>query len=279
MVELLRRCRPLLGTFVEISAARADAVDAAFQAIERVHRLMSAHEPGSGLSQINRFAHLRPIHVDPWIAAVIERALFWSERSQRAFDVVRAGRRAVATGTLPRHPGQPEPVAGDSRCVEMRGGFVSLSKPACLDLGGIAKGFAVDCAVEALREGGCRRGIVNAGGDLRCFGAAPWPISVLHPQSRRAAANVAVENGALATSAGLPADGGLSFDHLGGASGSLVSVTVLAPRACDSDALTKIVWAGGAAASALLAEVDATALLISADAKVERIGAKALEAA
>ena len=45
-----------------------------------------------------------------------------------------------------------------------------------LDLGGIAKGFAVDQAIHALRRGGCTEAIVNAGGDLRRFGREPHPI-------------------------------------------------------------------------------------------------------
>ena len=45
-----------------------------------------------------------------------------------------------------------------------------------LDLGGIAKGFAVDQAIHALRRGGCSEAIVNAGGDLRRFGRTPHPI-------------------------------------------------------------------------------------------------------
>lgn len=278
MAELIRRCRPLLGTFVEISAEGAAAIDAAFAAIERVHRLMSAHEPDSDLSNINRFAQARPVQVDAWTAAVIKRALFWFERSQGAFDAVRAGRRAIASGYLPRHADQPQPKAEDSSCVELSATSVRLNEPACLDLGGIAKGFAVDRAVEALCDAGCERGLVNAGGDLRCFGPGPWPISILNPQSRRAVANVGVENGALATSAGLPGEGGLSFDHLG-AEGRWTSVSVLAPTACDADALTKIVWTRGAAAASILADADATALLISADGHIETIGAEALVAA
>src|SRR5438552_4284069 len=105
------RCRPLLGTLVEVTADREEAIEAAFAAVDKVHRLMSAHEPDSDVSRINRFAHLRRVEVHDWTARVIERALFWSKRSAGAFDVVRAGKAAVEDGRLPRHADQPQPDA------------------------------------------------------------------------------------------------------------------------------------------------------------------------
>ena len=276
----MRRCRPLLGTFVEIDCDLKEGFDSAFAAIERVHRLMSAHEIDSDVSRINRFAHLRPFDVNDWTALVIERALFWSKRSEGAFDVVRAGKAAITSGYLPRHADQPEPDAAHWTWLELQGGSVRLMKPACIDLGGIAKGFAVDRAVDALRAAGCERGLVNAGGDLRCFGPGPWPVSVVAPLSRLPVADIGLENGALATSAGVPrGDGNLGFEHLGGPGGRWTSVSVLARTACDADALTKIVWAEGLGSATVLTEVDATALLISTNGKVETIGAEALAAA
>src|SRR4051794_33210731 len=170
---MLRRCRPLLGTYVEITADTEQAIDVAFAAIERVHRLMSAHERDTDLSRINRFAHQRPVEVDDWTARVLDRALFWAQRSDGAFDIVRAGKAAMERGLLPRHRDQPEPQASHWTCLDLGGDSVRLKKPGCVDLGGIAKGFAVDRAVSALRSAGCERGLVNAGGDMRGFGAEP----------------------------------------------------------------------------------------------------------
>src|SRR4051812_19403334 len=111
MAELIRRCRPLLGTFVEVTADRLSAIEAAFGAVEKAHRLMSAHEPDSDVSRINRSAHLRAVEVHDWTMRVIERARFWSRRSEGAFDVLRAGKAALLSGYLPRHPDQPRPEA------------------------------------------------------------------------------------------------------------------------------------------------------------------------
>ena len=276
---MLRRCRPLLGTFVEVTADHGEAIDTAFAAIERVHKLMSAHEPDSDVSRINRFAHVEPIYVDDWTALVIERALFWSKRSEGTFDVVRAGKSAIELAVLPHHPGQPRPLASHWTWLEIQGRCVRLLKAGSIDLGGIAKGFAVDRAIAALAQAGCGRGLVNAGGDLRCFGPGPWPVAIVEPLSRRPVANMAIENGAIATSAGLPdGDGRLSFDHLGGERG-WVSVSILARSAMDADALTKIIWAQGPKAIPLLEEADARAVVVTEAGGVEMIGDEALVSA
>lgn len=263
-----RRCRPLLGTYVEIECDRAEAIERGFAAIERVHRLMSAHEPDSELSRTNRFAHLRPVPVAAETFEVLERALHWSRLSNGAFDVVRAGARA----NLPLHPGQPEPdESADWTVVRLDGCAVSLERPARLDLGGIAKGYAVDLAVAGMQQSGAAFGLVNAGGDLRAFGNHGWPITIVEPGSRRPVAQVELGNAALATSAGRPAVAGLAFDHVLDRCPQWLSVTVRAPNACGADALTKIVWALGHRSADLLGTAKADAFAIRADGRFEAI--------
>jgi thiamine biosynthesis lipoprotein len=269
------RCRPLLGTFVEIVADMPEAIDLAFAAVAHVHGLMSAHLVDSELSQINRFAHLRPVPVTAWTQAVLTRALHWSGFSGGSFDCVRAGAAALTSGRLPRHPDQPVPSARGWQAIHIADQTIRLDEPACLDLGGIAKGFAVDMAIEAIQAAGASRGLVNAGGDLRGFGPDPWPVSVVDPRTRQPLVGVELTNAAMATSAGLPgASGRLSFDHLADTSDRWISVTVKAPTAMDADALTKIVWAGGVV-SGVLHSVSAQAFAIRADGRVEPVGAMA----
>lgn len=270
---MLRRCRPLLGTFVEITTDRGDAIDAGFAAVERVHRLMSAHEPDSDVSRINRLAHLEPVAVDPWTARVIERALHWSKLSAGAFDVVRAGKAAIERCLLPRHRDQPEPLAAHWTSLDVEGRKVRLLEPACIDLGGIAKGFAVDQAVEAMREAGATRGLVNAGGDLAAFGPKPWPVAVVDPVGRRPIVELAVCDAAIATSGLIHG----SSAHLPPGT-RWQSVTVRAARCCDADALTKIVWTAPSNLHELVARAGASALGIRADGRVEDIAAEAIAA-
>jgi thiamine biosynthesis lipoprotein len=261
----------LLGTFVEVSADCDAAIESGFDAIARVHRLMSAHEPDSDLSRINRFAHRRAVEIDPWTALVLERALSWSRESAGAFDVVRAGKAALERGFLPRHPDQPPAEAAHWTWLTVQGSCARLLRPACIDLGGIAKGFAVDRAVEAMAAAGATRGLVNAGGDIRGFGPETWPVTVVEPATRRAAATIGLKNMALATSAGLPCETGLQFQHLPLAGGEWLSVTVQAASCCDADALTKIVWASGHHVAHLLRNAGAQAFAIAVDGSVTEI--------
>lgn len=271
MSERISRCRPFLGTFVEVTADSEPAADAAFEAIDRVHSLMSAHEPGSDLSRINRFAHLRPVRVHPSTAAVLERALYWSRRSGGAFDVVAAGVAAIESGYLPRHPGQPRPIAAHWSWIEICDSTVRHLKPGCLDLGGIAKGYAIDRAVAAMKAAGAAFGLVNAGGDMAGFGAQPWPVQVVEPDTRRGVANIAISNGAIATSS-LQPDG--SSIHLPTIAAGLVSATVCAPSAMDADALTKIVLSGSTMAGPCLGDANARAFVLTAEGAIRGIEAE-----
>ncbi|MEO5641283.1 MAG: FAD:protein FMN transferase [Sphingomicrobium sp.] len=275
----MKRCRPLLGTFVEIETDSAEAIDRAFAAIERVHMLMSAHDPASELSLVNRLAHREPVTISRWTAAVVGRSLHWAWLSGGAFDIVRAGRIALARGALPRHPDQPQPEGADWTAVELVGQQVRLHGPACLDLGGIAKGFAVDRAIDALRSAGATRGLVNAGGDLAGFGPQPWPVTIVDPKHRGPVAMMDLRDGALATSAGLRGPrGALTFDHLPGADRRWTSVTVRASSVCDADALTKILWSGTPGAAALLSAAGAEAFAVRAGGGIDAIAAQALAA-
>jgi thiamine biosynthesis lipoprotein len=151
---------------------------------------------------------------------------------------------------------------------------VRFRRPLIVDLGGIAKGFAVDRAVEALKNRGVVTGIVNAGGDLRTFGPASQLIHVRHPtKSTRVAGAVRLRERAMATS-------GIYFERrkhhrqyvsplLDGRTGQsarrLISVSVAAAECMAADALTKIVFALRKEAAPLLAQHRADALLLERD--------------
>lgn len=243
----LRRARPLLGTLVEITAegpegaALERAADAAFEAIARVHRLMSLHADDSDLARMNRSAHRRPVSVDAWTHAVL--------RVARRVHAWTAGRFDCAVGThlLGRHTG----AVGASMAAVMLldDDRVSYLEPLVLDLGGIAKGYAVDRAVGVLRRAGIASGMVNAGGDLRAFGHVPRPVSLRDPlqPARRVHAGW-LREGALASSGGYLDAGRMEDGRIltavvdpatGRRLGAAGSYTVLAPTCMLADALTK----------------------------------------
>lgn len=269
----MRRCRPLLGTLVEVTTDSLEAIEAAFAAIARVHRLMSAHEPDSDLSRINRWAHIRPVEIHDETREVLERSLYWWRESGGSFDIAAAGAQALRAGRLPKHADQPAPANADSSVLRVFGHVVRLGAPACLDLGGIAKGYAVDRAIAAMRATGASRGLVNAGGDLAGFGDDPWTIDVIDPRSRKPLVEAAIRDEALATSAIV--DGCAA--HLP-AGGRWSSVTVRASRACDADALTKILWTSDGLSGELLHRARASSFGICPCGTLEPIGERAIAA-
>lgn len=270
MNNLAHRARPLLGTLVEMAApASPAAFERAFAAVEKVQLLMSYHDPASELSQLNRRAFREPVAVSPWTHDVLRSALEFAEQSGGAFDPTVAA-RLTALRFLPPTPGSPRADGRASwRDVDLLPRRrIRFRRALRLDLGGIAKGFAVDRAVDILRTSGCEEALVNAGGDLRAFGPRPWAVAIRHPAAPGlAACEFPLHEAALATSAGY-----FSLRrHAGRQVTALVdgrtrqpldprrSVSVTAPSALLADALTKVVFSLGAAAAPLLAQYAAAA--------------------
>ncbi len=260
MPACLRRARPLLGTIVQIQVeglGEADALaalDAAFAEIARVHRCMSFHEADSDLSRIHRAAPGTVVSVDQRTAEVLHIAQNVELLSHGVFNVAVAA-RLVANGCLP-HPASPF-VPDPSACwrdVELLPEHgVRLLKPLWLDLGGIAKGYAVDRAIAILQRSGATQGGVNAGGDLRVFGARAEQVWLRQGQdSATLLAAVELANAAVATSSSV--DAGSCGPHVHGVSRaparSDTTVSVVAESCVVADALTKVVLAGDAAVTA-----------------------------
>jgi len=247
-VAVIRRARPLLGTYVEISVEGLDdarathAIEQAFAEIAAVHRLMSFHEAGSDLDRLHRARVGDRVSVD----ARTHEVLTWSARMASAsagrFDPTVAAQQ-VARGLLPRPASAWSPHAdADWRDIELFDSHrVRLARPLWIDLGGIAKGYAVDRAVEVLVGAGARQTCVNAGGDLRIAGARAESIHVRTPAGICALPSVELANGALATSVGTAGRGV--------ARSARRIVSVVAPLCVVADALTKVVLAGDDAVS------------------------------
>jgi FAD:protein FMN transferase len=279
-----RRAQPLLGTFVEIAAAGVvntdidAAIDAAFRVVDKVHRLMSFHEPTSDVGRLNRLAPIHPVEIDPWTYQVIETSLYIHRRSAGAFDVAIAP-FMQALGLLPRFPTdppRPSPRCRNSAAIELLPGcrIRFHGSDIGIDLGGIAKGFAVDRAVEVLRASGMTRGLVNAGGDIAAFGSDAEVVDVRDPRDPRALmCRVGIRNEALATTGGhLDPFRGFQSGELpivepraGRAAASIIGATVRAPSCMIADALTKIVVIAGERTAAVLKHFGASAIFVSAN--------------
>jgi thiamine biosynthesis lipoprotein len=279
----VRRARPLLGTIVDLNCRARDpdtlerGIEAAFAAVAQVHQLMSFHDPESDISRINRDAFQKPVRVDPWTFRVLKAAQRFSRESGGIFDITVAPTLSQ-WNYLPRNR-QAIDAAATWRDISLRKDRrVRFRQRLLVDLGGIAKGFAVDRAVDALVRSGVRSGIVNAGGDLRVFGSAAQQIHLRHPAQPVAVAGaIQLRNRALATSAVYFTQRrwrGRKVSPLihGGSRRpitDMTSVSVAAPDCMTADALTKVVFALRDQAAPLLALHRAGALLL------ERNGASA----
>jgi thiamine biosynthesis lipoprotein len=253
---LAERMRPLLGTFVAIRARSGDrrspqdlerVLALAFGAVARVHGLMSAQDPASDVSRVNGAAPGETVPVDAWTLVVLRRARDIWQETLGLFDPCAA-------------PG----VAGSFAHLELLPGAVRPVRRVRLTLDGIAKGFAVDQAVAALQAGGVSSGVVNAGGDLRIFGAKPEPVCVRHPA--RPGSFVAIgelREAAVATS-GRYFGSSCIDPRSGRACSAEVSGTVVAADCTTADALTKPLLIDPVIAARALRRFGARALRLPA---------------
>jgi thiamine biosynthesis lipoprotein len=259
-----------MGTLLDVAARGPDpdavgrAMEAAFAAVARVERLMSFHAADSELTHLNRCASQAPVTVDAWTYAVLRKAVRIADLSDGLFDVTVAP-FMVEHGLLPR-PSSILPQGGSPRAITLLSERrVFFERPLLIDLGGIAKGFAVDRAIHALRRGGCTDAIVNAGGDLRAFGTQRRPI---HLRRRTGLIQVAeLRCGAIATSS----PHAMVPDRLAQPLGSIVhpdgggawhgdgSVMVAARTCVIADALTKVAALAGRSCGPLLERFGAQA--------------------
>lgn len=199
-----RRARPLLGTYVDIRIEGGlDALEAAFAAVAKVHRLMSAQDPASDVSRLNRARQRELVRVHAWTYRVLRKA----EELRRS-----------------------------------TGGLFDCRAGGCLTLDGIAKGFAVDRAVEVLRAAGVSRGVVNAGGDLRVFGDRSEPVHVRDEDGRFVKVAMLKET-AIATSA----SSSIIDPRSGRSCPAGKTISVVAGDCMTADALTKVALLQGAA--------------------------------
>ena len=275
----IRRARPLLGTIVDVQCSASDrntvtcGIDAAFAAVEKVHQLMSFHHPESDVSRINRDAFRKPVEVHPWTWCVLKCAQQIAYESDGVFDITVAP-LLVKWNLLPRNDWQVDPDATWRDIVLEKHCTVRFRRRLIVDLGGIAKGFAVDRAAESLRLAGVSSGIVNAGGDLRVFGSTLRNIHLRKPaEPARAAGIVKLRNRAMATSAlyfsrrnwrGVKVSS-LLDGRTRRALTDFISVTVAAPECMVADALSKIVFALREKVRPLLIRHRADALLLERD--------------
>lgn len=253
-----RAVRPLLGTMVEVElegdlprADMAELAGRAFARVRGVRDLMSWHDPDSELTRVNRHALRGDVQVSPDTARVLRAALELSRATDGRYDVTVAP-ALVRRGRLPGHGLTAR--HADWTAVELAGNRVRFLRDVAVDLGGIAKGYAVDAAfetVDALAPE-LRDIRVNAGGDLRRKTWRGGTVGLRHPRGLLGGGRMQVVAHPMlaeAVATSVPGHGTAASRWVDPATGRERrpgAASVFAPTCMAADALTKAVLAGAA---------------------------------
>ena len=257
-----------MGTVINITVAARnerqaeEAVEAAFAEFRRLDGLLSHYSDSSEVGRLNREGRLAG--PSPELEANIRKSLEYGRLSAGAFDITVQPILDLYDHTfreLKRAPTSEEVLQTlrrvDYRRIELGEGFIRLGPGQKITLGGIAKGYAVDRALEVLRARGVRHALVDAGGDIRAVGRAEgrrdWLVALRNPRdpgdfiTRIRASDLAV-----LTSGDYERyyDPEKKFHHIvnpltGYSATELISVTIVGPAAFDADALATSVFVLG----------------------------------
>jgi thiamine biosynthesis lipoprotein len=226
---------------------------------------MSHYRPDSEVSQISRHAGQKEVRVSPETLEVIERAIYFSRLSQGAFDITIGPVFRLWNFREGKIPGERDLKENLERVdyrkikIARARSAVRLEDPRMeLDLGAIAKGYAVDRACEVLKKNGIGNFLVNAGGDLKVSGekekGIAWTIGVQHPRlPSEFIGKLNLKDAGVATSGDYEKSflkDGERYHHIlipstGMPARECQSVTILAPSAMDADALATTVFVLG----------------------------------
>ena len=287
----LNRDEAIMGTAIRVELwsddrARGEAAIAAvIDEMQRIDRAMSPYKPRSELSLINRDAAKRAVPISAEMYELIERSIQFSELSAGAFDITYAGvghlydyrQHVRPTDAQIEHARRA--VGYQKLVLDSRSRTIRFARQGVrIDLGGFAKGYAVDNAAAILARHGITNAIVSAGGDSRVLGdrrGRPWTIAIRDP--RRAGAVVAVlplEDVAISTSGDYERffeRDGVRCHHIidpktGTSPASVHSVTILAADGLTTEGLSKSVFVMGAERGMRLIETQPGADAVIVDA-------------
>lgn len=275
---LYERTELMMGTVIKISVADRikpgsgvdRVIEKVFSRMREVDELMSVYNTNSELSRINRLSPGQMIGVSDGLLEVVRKSIEISNISSGAFDIT-TGPLVELWGfgkddTAKEAPSSEQieailPMVNyRSIIVDEKHKKIGLKKARMMiDLSSIAKGYAVDKAIEVLREEGIENAIVDAGGDLYCLGKglrrAPWVIGIKDPRRPgQVVASFKLTNRACATSGDYEnffITEGRRFSHLidprtgRPVQNGLLSVTVLAPTCLEADGLATAIFVLG----------------------------------
>jgi thiamine biosynthesis lipoprotein ApbE len=295
----LKDKRIIMGTYVEVTIYGEDAttnekaLEAAFKAIEAVDKSMSDYKSDSEVSEINRAAEKNPVKVSDPLIEVLEASKKYYKWSRGAFDITVAPlmvswgfkKHVKEVKTLPTQEEISKllNLIGSDKVTLSEGNLVKLEEPGmAIDLGAIAKGYAVDKAVEALKAFNVVSALVNAGGDLFAFNSPPerpfWDIGLQNPKDKQSLlGTLKIKDMAVATSGNYEKYFMFEekrYTHImdprtGYPVSGMASTTVIAKSAMEADALSTSVFVLGPEDGVkLMEDLKVDGILIKDDLKI-----------
>ena len=255
--------RVMMGTFIEVISPDKNAAGIVFSEFSRIENLLSRYKPGSEISRLNKSGNLR---VSPETFYLLKKSMEFYQASEGAFDITIGPLVDLWGFTDRKYSYPPEEkikeglkLVGSDKIILNDEDYVVkfMLSEMKVDLGGIAKGYALDCAAKKLKENNINSCLINAGGQIFCLGdkfGRPWNIAIKNPRGKKAIGYLELKDKSVATSGdyqcyfikdkkryshildpktGYPADSGIA------------SVTVVADDGLTADALATAMFVLG----------------------------------
>ncbi|MFH1440799.1 MAG: FAD:protein FMN transferase [Candidatus Omnitrophota bacterium] len=268
--QLYQETQILMGTFVEVKSDNESALNTAFNEIKRVENLLSKYKPESEICRLNEAGSLK---VSLETIGIINKAKEFWLASGGLFDITVGPLIDIwgFTEYLYKQPPEQEildtlnKVGFEKISINSVDNLVEFKVPGMkIDLGAIAKGYAVDCAINKVKEIGVENCLINAGGDIYCLGnnyGSSWVVGIQSPDKKGICEKLELENKAVATSGVYEQSfnkGGRKYAHfLNPKTGwpvdsPVVSVTIIADDCVTADALATVISLLGKEKGAIL---------------------------
>jgi FAD:protein FMN transferase len=264
------------------------AIERVFADMRWVDATMSPYKPDSELSQLNARAAREPVKISKEFYELLGTAREYSKLTHGAFDITYASVGYLYDYRKHVHPSDAQiatllPAIDYRHVLLLPGEAVRFSQPGVrIDLGGIAKGWAVDRGIAILKAAGFERAMVNAGGDTRIIGdrfGKPWVVGVRDPDHKdQVILRIPLTDSAISTSGDYERffdEGGVRYHHIldphtGKSARKVRSVSILSGTATRTDALTKSVFVLGAQAGLEFINTlpDVDAVVVTLDRKI-----------
>jgi len=240
------------------------AIDAVMDEMRHIDDTMSTYKADSEVSKVNQLAAQQVLPISAELFKLLQTALDYSRITEGAFDITYASVGYMYNFRERKRPTEEQITAAlpainyQHVILDPKAQTVHFSQPGVrIDLGGIAKGYSVDCGIEVLQKLGYTHALVNAGGDSRVIGdrfGRPWIVGIRHPDDPdKIITRIPLVDAAFSTSGDYERyfdEGGVRYHHIidphtGHSASKVRSATVIASSATRTDGLSKTAFVLG----------------------------------